>query len=342
MSHLAMRTAAAYLAEGLVSRADALATVREYVDLSSSGRGSRVIQVALAGGLTFEVLPDRGLDIGALWYGDTPVAWRSPLVSGGNASGDSQSSFLARFGGMLVTCGLENIGAADDGRQFHGSHHRSPASEVHWVREVIGENVVVTVSGTIGSIEFFGRRIILERQIIARTGHASVEVLDKIRNEGYEPHPVALLYHVNFGAPFLEPGARIDIQAARVLAREEPPVIPDPSIMPPPTSAMEEAVFEYEQLKQVDGWSAAVVRPPRGNFLARLEWPAATLPRAFEWIWPTRGGWGLGIEPANSPLFGPARNHPHNGAPMLDPGATFVAGIRLSFEALQASGIDKP
>ncbi len=92
-----------YLSEGLVARADALASVREFVDFSATGRGERVIDVKLASGLLIEVLPDSDLDIGALWYRGSPMSWRSPLISASDPRPGSDS-FLSRFQrGMMVT-----------------------------------------------------------------------------------------------------------------------------------------------------------------------------------------------------------------------------------------------
>ena len=42
------------------------------------GRGSRVARISMMGGLDLELLPDRGMDIGATSWQGTPLAWVSP------------------------------------------------------------------------------------------------------------------------------------------------------------------------------------------------------------------------------------------------------------------------
>ncbi len=325
------QTAANYLSEGLVARADALASVRECVDFSATGHGTRVIDVKLANGLSFEVLPDSGLDIGALWYRGSPMSWRSPLISASDPRPGSDS-FLSRFqGGMMVTCGFENIGPATDRYEMHGSHHRSRAADVGWTRDVVDGRLVVAVSGTVGSMDLFGRRITVERRIIAGTDKPSLEVTDTIHNEGYEPHPIALLYHVNFGAPFIEPGTVISMRAEGTVAREECVLVPNPQLMPTPTTEMVEAVFEHRSPESIDGWACALIRSPSTGAHARVRWQTHSLPRVYQWVWPTRRGWALGIEPANAPLFGAERENPFAGAPLLAAGESVTTGLSLDF-----------
>lgn len=318
------------LRSGKVSRLDALAEVRDSVDID----GTRVIDVRLAGGLSFEVLPHRGLDIGALWHLGSPVSWRSALPDTANNSIGPTSGFLSRFtGGMLVTCGLENIGPAHDGQPMHGSHHFTTATDVTYQREAVGDDIVVTVSGLIGSIELFGRRVTVERNIVSRTGTPRLDVTDRIHNEGLAPASVALLYHVNFGAPFLDEGTRVEVEreasagaanVSKVRPQHDSLKTRDASAFPRPAPTLAESVFEH-----VSPGGRVIISPTRGG-TAVLEWNVATLPRLFQWVWPAQGGWALGIEPSNSPIFEADRDLANAGAPLLQPGRTLETGFSIS------------
>lgn len=320
------------LRSGQVTRLDALAEVRDSVDIA----GSRVIDVRLAGGLSFEVLPDRGLDIGSLWHLGSPVSWRSALPSTAASSADAASGFLSRFtGGMLVTCGLENIGAARDGKPMHGSFHATGAAEVSYQRDIVDDDIVVTVSGLIASMELFGRRITVERRIVSRTGTPRLDIVDRIHNEGRQSCPVALLYHVNFGAPFLDEGTRVEVGSSTpdsstvdnstVRPQFNSLNVADSATFPAPATTLTESVFEHASP------GGRVTVTPRKGDPATIEWNVASLPRLFQWVWPAEGGWALGIEPSNSPLFGDERDLPNAGAPQLDPGQTIETGFSLSF-----------
>jgi hypothetical protein len=98
------------LREGFVASADVVASVsqRQGVD------GGRIVDVRLAGGLTFEVLPERGLDLGALWWSGYPVSWRSPQPPGRSQVSTREDAWLTAWGGgMLTTCRVDNIGPQD-------------------------------------------------------------------------------------------------------------------------------------------------------------------------------------------------------------------------------------
>jgi hypothetical protein len=61
-----------------------------------------------------------------------------------------------------------------------------------------------------------------------------------------------------------------------------------------------------------------------------IAWTATTLPRLYQWVFPTRGRWALGIEPASAPLFGADRASLHAGAPVVQPGDSRRHEIRMT------------
>lgn len=308
-----MSTAAAALLDtGLIALPEAVASVDDVV----RGR-ERVLVLRFAGGLQLDVLPDRGLDIGATWWAGVPVAWRSPhRVDPGPGHGWEQR-FL---GGLLVTCGPDNIGPARDGLDQHGSHHRTPATEVRWWRERVGDELEIHVSGLVGCSTLYGLRLVVEREIVVGTGRARVEVRDTVRNDGYSAVPVPLLYHVNLGAPLLAPGSRLVVDADRTRLRE--PTDRDPLVMPPPGPGLDAVVAEHSPVR-----SGARLVGTAGDVV--VDWTDDTLPRLCTWAWPAAGAWVLGVEPANAPQFGTERDEPGAGAPVLQPGASWRTGVTI-------------
>jgi len=304
--------------DGRVSQPEALASVED--------RGG-VIAVRLAGGLAFDVLPGRGLDLGATWWGSTPVAWRSPNPVDPGPGRDWEARFL---GGLLATCGPDNIGEPRGSSGQHGTHHLTPAVDVHWSRDRTDEGWTVTVRGIVAHTSLGGPRILVEREVVASTGTPAVEVRDVVRNVGDQAVGVPLLYHVNLGAPFLRPGARLDVDADEWAVREPLPADRHPLITPEPAPGLTPVVAEH-----------LGVRGARATLVGDEEWPdvvvtwtGATLPRLCTWSWPAHGAYVLGVEPTNAPLFGRERDRPNAGAPVLEPGATWHTGVRIAVEGL--------
>lgn len=313
--------------DGLVPLVDAVAEVH-----SQTRDGARVISVRMAGGFTLDVLPDRGLDLGSAWWAGLPVAWRSPnLVDPGPGFG-WEERFL---GGLLATCGPDNIGAPRGSSGQHGTHHLSPAHDVSWWRGRRGGEVEVRVRGLIGHTSLAGPRIVVEREIVLTTGAPVVRVEDVVRNVGDTPAAVPLLYHVNLGAPLVAPGSRLVVDGVGTPVTREPlPPGREPGVLPEPAPGLAPVVAEHRVTPGPDGHGrASVVRatvPGEADVAIEVTWPLATLPRLSSWTWPARGAWVLGVEPSNAPLFGPERDAEHAGAPVLAPGAQLRTGVQVA------------
>ena len=317
-------TATEMIDAGYIGSTDALVQIRELAGDPHSGSGGWAYSFTLAGGLAFEVLPDRGLDIGAAWYGGQPVGWRSPLGSPGLAP--TPSDWIGRFGGgLLVTCGLDNIGSPRGGYGQHGSHHDTRAHDVSIERLTGPDGVGIRISGTIDSVEVFGRRVRTYRSITALADDPALHISDRVVNEGAWPASVALLYHFNFGAPLVLPGTRIQVDADEH-HRKDPTSSIGWQEFPDVADQLYEAVWQHQGLQTVDGMATASVTSPTG-LAAEISWRTEELPLLVEWIFPPRQSWALGIEPANAPIFGPGRDANDAGIPILAPGATFTTNL---------------
>lgn len=315
------------LDDGRVTLPEALASVEEL----TRADGRRTIAVRLAGGLAFDVLPDRGLDLGATWWAATPIAWRSMhRVDPGPGHG-WESRFL---GGLLATCGPDNIGPPRGASGQHGTHHLTPATDVQWSRRSTADGHEVSISGVIAHTTFDGPRILVEREILTSTGVPAVEIRDVVRNVGDGAVGVPLLYHVNLGAPLLRPGAVLQVDADDVVVRDPLPPGRDPLVTPAPATGRAPVVAEHVGVRT----ARATLVGDDDHPDVVVSWTGDTLPRLCTWSWPARGAYVLGVEPTNAPLFGPERDGPHAGAPVLQPGATWRTGVRIAIETTRARG----
>lgn len=322
-------TSAHLLDAGLVARTSAVATIRELVEPPPRGAG-RVIDIRVLGGIDIEVLPDRGLDIGAAWFAGAPVSWTSPVARRAPLDVASGMDWLHRFnGGLVTTCGTDNVGPPTDRGGLHGRHSSLPATDVRISRYRDADATVCQVTGTIEDLEMFGRRVVVHRTIETRTDDPLVTIRDVVENQGYEATAIPLLYHVNFGAPLLLPGSRVRSGAEQLVAREPAPWVPDPSMLPEPLEGPAEAVFEHLEPPSDAGVSEARVDSPGSSLAAVVSWSSGSLPRLYQWVWPARGGWALGIEPSNAALSGPDQAGPTGGAPVVEVGGSIVTEVRV-------------
>lgn len=318
------------LDQGLVGREAAVADVRERTDASGGGVG-RVLDVRVMGGIDLEVWPDRGLDIGPAWYRGTPLSWTSPVGRGTPLDVSRGTDWLGRFrGGLVTTCGTDNIGPATATSGLHGRHSSLPATDVRHSRSRDGEAVVCRVTGTIEDVSMFERRVLVHRTVETRTDSARVVLRDIVENVGWTATAVPVLYHVNLGAPLVRPGTRVRCSSARTQEMGPAPWVPDPTLLPEPVDGPEEAVFEHVQPRAGDGLGRVEVGHPDDDLAAVVQWSIASLPRFYQWVWPARRGWGLGLEPSNAVLSGPGQQSQGSAAPLLPAGCSTTTELTVS------------
>ena len=97
-----------------VGRLGQAAGIEPFVFDEGPARGVRALRFRTGGGLSLDVLCDRGMDFGAAEYRGAPLAWLSPTgVVAPHFREFAGGEWLRSFGGgLLVTCGLQNVGEA--------------------------------------------------------------------------------------------------------------------------------------------------------------------------------------------------------------------------------------
>ena len=101
-----------------VGRLDQVAGVQLAEAADGAERGVRLLRFITGSGFGFDVLVDRGFDIGRAWLGGYPLAWWSPVGLIGPWLHESAGIgwFRGFPGGLVSTCGLDHtlLGGTDD------------------------------------------------------------------------------------------------------------------------------------------------------------------------------------------------------------------------------------
>jgi len=305
-------------------------------------------------GLTFTVLPDRGLDIGGADYRGVGLAWRSrtgwvkPEFYEPEANG-----FLRSFaGGLMVTCGLSQVGAAnvDDGIALglHGRISNTPARNVQTRAEWIDDEYVLSCAGTVRETEALGTALELTRLTGTSLGSSAVAITDTIENIGFEPAPLMILYHFNIGYPLVSKGAEVLIPDSRIRPRDEgsdgtgryPRLIEEPVI------GAGEVVWYHDRFVQSASVTAAVMNTNTdglGPAAFYVRYDTSTLPHLVVWRHPRAGINALGIEPATCEVEGRRAERTKGTVRYLDPGERLKVSLewgvvtgRAALERLRA------
>jgi hypothetical protein len=283
-----------------------------HLDQVSLATDRPAVDLRVVAGIELRVHPLRGLDIGAAWFRGVPLAWIGPAGEGGSDASDWRAAW---GGGLVTTCGLDNVGAPSEGIGLHGTYTFLPAREVATERS----RAQAVVRGTIDD----PRGLRIKRTIRTAVGEGRVEIVDRTANLADEPLEAPLLYHVNLGWPLWDEGSRVEADSAEVVPRDEDAASHDWSTAPPQPVSERERVWEHV------GATRAVVVNERLGLRVTIE---SDLPRLWQWIDPAPGVYALGIAPANCSVLGRAHDRAEGRLPYLDPGQERSTRIAVAAE----------
>jgi hypothetical protein len=290
--------------------------------------GCRAIDLRVWDGIDLRLLPDRGLDAGAAWYGGVPLAWISPTGETPPTVNPREQDWSRGFnGGLMTTCGLRNVGVPSEGIGQHGEFHEQRAA-VDAVERT--DDGVLTVRGRIAEVDSLRYDLEVSRTWTTRAGEGRVELVDVTRNRGREMEGAPMLYHINFGAPLWGEGAEVVLDARATRPRDEDaaPYVDAwagwPGVVPGP-----ERVFEHDVDAGADGWAEARVRNERLGLEVAVRWDVATMPRLWQWVYPAPGLAVLALEPANCSVLGRAHDRAEGRLPELAPGEERVTRLEV-------------
>lgn len=310
-----------------------VARAEELVSSQGAERGTRIIRVETGGGLSFDVLPDRALDIGAATYRGMPLAWLSPTGFTAPAFASQRGTdWLRSFGGgLLTTCGLDTFGpaSADDAGEYpmHGRVSSTPAR----ITQVTVDDDEIVIEGEVRQATVFGENLVLRRRIVAAVGTADIAVDDVVTNDAHTAVGHMILYHCNLGWPLVSENSRLDIPSRGLVPRDAAAErgVATWHTLHAPRHGYTEQVFRHD-FEGVEDAVTSVDNPELGLRL-EVRFDAATLPGLHQWKMLGEGEYVLGIEPANvNWSLGRAAAAREGVLPLLQPGESVHYALQFS------------
>jgi hypothetical protein len=313
-------------------------------------RGARGVRLSVAGGFDVEVLPDRGLDLGAVSWRGMPLAWLSAagLRAPGLVEASTDGWNRGFGGGLLTTCGLDQFGreSVDDGILYpqHGRANTLVADNLSTWSEERGSDWEVGVSGVLRQSTPFAENLRLRREISCTVGGRMLRLRDRVTNDSFNDAPHMMLYHLNFGWPLISESSSLSIFQVVDGAREHTgSVIPRDedaerglehwAVFGPPAAGFAEQVFRHG----LAGQRQTIVRvdSPDAGVGVEVEFSSGQLPHLYQWKLLGEGAYVLGIEPANSAgIDGRSAARAAGDLPILRPGESVDYDLTLSIAPL--------
>ena len=228
---------------------------------------------------------DNALDITWVKYKGVNVSFLSK-----NGLNDGARDFVGNFeGGFLYTCGMDNVSSCVDGKPVHGSLHYKKCERAY----AYEQDGVLYVCGEVRETALFGKNLLMKR-CFAVTEH-SITIEDTLENQGHLETDYVLLYHVNYGYPFLDEGLQMEIPAVKseplteVAAKNKN----DMFRITAPIDGGDEHVY-YHTLSE---GKVRLTNPEKGVAVEML-YDIEDFPVTLEWKSMISGDYALGIEPS--------------------------------------------
>lgn len=331
-------------------------SVRRLILADGPAAGMNLIEVITAGGIRALLNESRALDIYELHYRGFNLGFQSKNgLAGPAASWVTPGEFARTWpAGFLATCGLRNTGpdseAADGYHPLHGRIGQTAAERIGI--SVDEENMQLVISGSVRETALFGHHLVMERTITFDLQGAKVEYSDKITNHAAEDEPVFLLYHINFGFPFLSPALKCSYPDGEVLPRTEEASanLEQHTKISAPVDGKPEQVFFHLPAgvkASVDNKLPLELYPKAETeadearvrlfnselgIAAALSWKWSELPVLSQWKSMKSGDYALGVEPGNTLIRGRKTELELNSVPMLPGHSSITKGFVLDCE----------
>ncbi|WP_135546338.1 aldose 1-epimerase family protein [Paenibacillus cymbidii] len=319
-----------------VGRVEQVGGIRRYEWSDGFERGVEQFQVRTGAGLVYGVTPSRGLDLSYAELGGVPLTFQSAVGDAHPMFYEPQGTgWLRTFpGGLMTTCGLTSMGspAVENGESLglHGRYSHIPAEKLGVSASWQGDEYEMRITGTVRQASFFGEHLELTRTIESRLGVNAITVTDRVENVGFAPCDLMVLYHCNFGFPFVGPDLRLTFPEGTIVPRDEGYGAEEAYTFEAAQIGVSENVFYHRPATQSPRQTVRLDNAALGVSV-QLAYSADTLPCLIQWKCPVAGNYALGIEPANALVEGRPAERRRGTLQSLAPGESRQFKLEFSF-----------
>ncbi|GAA0181308.1 aldose 1-epimerase family protein [Clostridium sediminicola] len=286
-----------------------IAGAKQYELSSGKGKGVSGIDVKTGTGFEFTVLPDRGMDIAWASYKGIPISFisKTGIVSSAHYNEQDLEFLRSFYAGLLTTCGLTYMGAPceDQGEQLglHGRISNIPAEDVSVYQEWENGEFIIKIRGKVRESRVFGENITLTREISTKLGDNKIIINDIVENCGFNEQPLMMLYHCNFGYPFISEDTKLITNNNSIVPRNEHSQrgLDECKVFDEPIHNYMEEVFYHDILADENGDAKAVLFNPtlgEKGLGAYVKYNKEHLPNLIEWKQMGEGDYAVGLEPS--------------------------------------------
>lgn len=260
------------------------------------------------GRLAFSILPTRGMGLYRGTCDGLSLGWNSPVRQPVHPAFVDQQArggigWLTGFNEWLCRCGLDANGPPGDGATLHGRIANIPAHQVSVELDTDGVGEIRIV-GVVDETMLFGPCLRLKTTISTKLGSTELLIVDEVTNLAGRPADLELLYHTQFGPPFLEAGAVVELAAKSIVPRDQRAAegIESWNRFLGPTPGYAEQVYYFALAADAAGETRVLLRNQASSCGVSLGFNVQELPCFALWknTQAEADGYCVGLEPATN------------------------------------------
>ena len=284
------------------------------------------------------------MDIFDAFYNQHSLTWLSHTgITTPEPFSDRGADWLRTFGGgLLTTCGLSHVGGPEQDaygeRGLHGQISNSPAEIESIIQpDLLAGKLDFSLTGRIKETKIFGPSLELKRTLSGVLGQPIIRIRDEVTNRGNTTVPHMLLYHFNFGWPFVDAGTRF-VWRGNWQAREggiNDQIFRDGYDFKTCPGPLDSHTGTGEAVAFIDVAHDGMGQCTVGLYNAKLglavsmRFQKEQLPWLTNWQHWGKGEYVTGLEPGTHPPIGQAKAREQNTLLFLEPGQTRTYDLEL-------------
>lgn len=302
------------------------------------------------GRLKLWLLPQRGMGIWKAWLDGFEIGWQAPIRGPVNpryvpVAEPGGLGWLDGFDELLCRCGIESNGAPEfDARgilryPLHGRIANLPAHHVDaQIDAVTGE---IAITGDIDEARLHAQKLRLHSALYSAAYSSTIRVRDRITNMSARPGSCQMLYHINFGAPLLDPGSRIHAPVRTLVPRTShaAAAVSEWDRIGAPDAQFEEQVYFIDLLADEQGQTQVLLHNASGERGVSLHFNRSQLPCFTLWknTAALADGYVVGLEPGTNFPNPHAFEARHGRVTALDAGQSTAMAVDIEIHDNAAS-----
>ncbi|NLJ94593.1 MAG: DUF4432 family protein [Clostridiaceae bacterium] len=323
----------------LTGRIGQIAGVRRFTYNDGNAKGLDACRVKTGSGLEFTVLEGRSMELYDLSFKGINLAfmYKNGLTNPMRVPQTPNEFLNYGVGGMMYTSGLMNSGQENtvDGlfQPLHGRISEQGAEQVQTYADFDPDSVFrIRLSGKTQESRLFEHQLNLHRSYSTELNADYFDLKDTIENPTCRPIDFSLMYHINFGYPFIDEGTELILpEGSECTARDDwsQENIDDRFKVTKPSCSYVEHLYYYSFPNLADDDVTAIIRNQKLGLEVHLSYSNTKMPWLMEWKSMGSGDYCFAVMPSTSSVKGREEELKENGLTTIAPYQTYETGFRF-------------